>query len=269
LRLHERDKILFHACITALKNKNQEKATLCANELSEVRKLINFLGQVQLALERVILRLETIKELNELMLDLRPALNALRQVSNQLTNVMPDVASELEHVNESIQDTLAVTRLTNTEPILVTKKTTEGEKILKEVSAFLEEKITRELPEPPTSLNAAQEDTIVAVPTVERNMKEMIALSASCSSVVCNNTEEGETDQSKACFAYKDMELKRLSLKIQQSTSIEDMILEYVKKRKGEIDITRCASELNLSYKEIEKALENLDAQGKIKFVMP
>jgi hypothetical protein len=38
-----------------------------------------------------------------------------------------------------------------------------------------------------------------------------------------------------------------------------------VRKSNGEIDLTRCSSDLKTSNKEIEKALENLGTKGKIK----
>jgi division protein CdvB (Snf7/Vps24/ESCRT-III family) len=66
-RLKERDRILFETCMGALKKKNREKAAICATELAEVRKLVKFLYNVQLAIERVIMRLETIKELGDLV----------------------------------------------------------------------------------------------------------------------------------------------------------------------------------------------------------
>jgi division protein CdvB (Snf7/Vps24/ESCRT-III family) len=69
-RLKERDKVLFESCMGALKRNNKEKAAICANEISEIRKLIRFLYSVQLAIERVILRLETIRELSEIVVDL-------------------------------------------------------------------------------------------------------------------------------------------------------------------------------------------------------
>ncbi len=47
-RLKERDKILFETCMSALKRNNKEKAAICANEISEIRKLIKFLYSVQL-----------------------------------------------------------------------------------------------------------------------------------------------------------------------------------------------------------------------------
>jgi division protein CdvB (Snf7/Vps24/ESCRT-III family) len=86
-RLKERDKILFESCMHALKKKNKEKAAICANEIAEIRKLIKFLYNVQLAIERVVLRLETIKELSEIVIDLKPALKLLQNVSQDLFQV--------------------------------------------------------------------------------------------------------------------------------------------------------------------------------------
>ena len=83
----------------ALKKNNREKAAMCATELAEVRKLVKFLYNVQLAIERVILRLETIKELGDIVSDLKPALRLLQNVSQELFQVLPDVSSELNNVN--------------------------------------------------------------------------------------------------------------------------------------------------------------------------
>ena len=77
-RLRERDKILFETCMSALRKNNKERASVCANELAEVRKLLKFLYNVQLAIERVVLRLETIRELSEIVVDLKPALKLLQ-----------------------------------------------------------------------------------------------------------------------------------------------------------------------------------------------
>ncbi|MCJ7699628.1 hypothetical protein MUO56_05245, partial [Candidatus Bathyarchaeota archaeon] len=83
-RLRERSHILFQTCVGAIKNKNKERAAICANEIAEVRKLIKFLYDVELAIERVILRLETIKELSDLVVDLKPSLRLLQRVSQDL-----------------------------------------------------------------------------------------------------------------------------------------------------------------------------------------
>jgi division protein CdvB (Snf7/Vps24/ESCRT-III family) len=88
---------------------------MCANEIAEVRKLLKFLYSVQLAIERVILRLETLKELSDIVIDLKPALKLLQNVSSDLFQVLPDVSSELNNVNDAIHETLCATKISATE----------------------------------------------------------------------------------------------------------------------------------------------------------
>jgi len=257
-RLKERDRILFQTCIHALNNKNKEKAAICANEMAEVRKLIKFLYHVELAIERVILRLETIKELADVVVDLKPALKLLQGVSQQLFEVLPDVSSELSKVNEAISETLYTTKITADESIIpVNKKTPGGEEIIKEVSRFLEQKLTDELPEPPATLETPEAE--------KTTLKEMVALTANCSQAIGNETVmEPGRNSSQTLFSFKKAEIQEFSLKVDKS-SLEDILLEYVKKRDGEIDLNRCSVDLQTSYGEIEKALESLGAKGKIK----
>jgi division protein CdvB (Snf7/Vps24/ESCRT-III family) len=257
-RLKERDKILFESCMGALKRKNKEKAAICANEISEIRKLINFLYSVQLAIERVILRLETIRELSDIVVDLKPALKLLQNVSHDLFQVLPDVSSELNTVQSTISETLYATKITTDESIIpVGKKTAGGEEILKEVSSFIEQKLVENLPEPPKTVAPEKART--------KPMKEMVALTANCSQTIGRRSidNDGE-DSSQTLFSYKKSEIKEFSLTVEKP-SIEDTLLEYVRRSNGEIDMTRVSSELNTSSEEIEKALETLGTKGKIK----
>ena len=142
VRLHKRDTFLFKTCATALKAKNKERATIFANELAEIRKLTKLISQTQILVERIILRLETLKELSAAFADLKPVLRFLHSVTKRLTTIMPQMAYEMERVNESINETLAMTSIGSTQlnmPIDV--KTPGGEEILKEVSAFMEQKL--------------------------------------------------------------------------------------------------------------------------------
>jgi hypothetical protein len=120
---------------------DKEKAAIFANEVAEVRKLLRFLCNVELAIERVVLRLETIKELSDVVSDLKPALKLLQSVSQELFNVLPDVSTELSEVNEAISETLYSTRITADETIIpVNRKTLGGEEILKEVIGLLDDR---------------------------------------------------------------------------------------------------------------------------------
>jgi division protein CdvB (Snf7/Vps24/ESCRT-III family) len=254
VRMRQRDKFLFEAVIAEIKKQRQDRAAICANELSEVRKLLNMVTQCQIALERIILRLETIKEVTEIMADLKPTLRSLTVITKNLVNVMPDVAQELENINESISETLATTKFSSPESIApLTAKTEASEEILKEVSAALEDRLAEQLPTPPVSV--AEEK----VQTRENVKKQMIALSATCSEVT-QPTEKGEPE---SYVTYKDVELQRVSYTIERQSSLEEIILNYAKS-KGVIDVDQCALELNVPHVEVEQALENLGKKQKI-----
>jgi division protein CdvB (Snf7/Vps24/ESCRT-III family) len=256
-RLKERDKILFQTCINALNNKNKARAAICANEMAEVRKLIQFLYHTELAIERVILRLETIKEFADIVTDLKPALKLLQSVSQQLFEVLPDVSSELSKVNDAITETLHTTKITADESIIpVNRKTPEGEEIIKEVSGFLERKLAEELPEPPATLETSE--------TEKTSLKEMVALTANCSQAIGNETVAEPERNSQTLFSFKKAEIQEFSLTVEKP-SLEDVLLEYVKKSNGEIDLKRCSVDLKASCEEIKKTLQSLGEKGKIK----
>jgi hypothetical protein len=121
----------------------------------------------------------------------------------------------------------------------------------------MEHKLAETLPEPPAS---APQKEKAPMP-----IREMVALTASSSQVFgCKSTEEVGFDPQKTLFSYKKSEIKEFSLKVEKP-SLEEVLLEYVRKTNGEIDLSRCSSELQTSNEEIERALETLGSKGKIK----
>jgi len=256
-RLRERDKTLFNACVTQIKMKRKMRAAICANELSEVRKVLNMITHCQLALERIVLRLETVREVSQIMADLKPALRSLHALTETMVNVMPDVAAELQKVNESINDTLAVTKLTSAEDIApLTRKTEAGEEILKEASAFLEQRLIEDLPVPPMPVVSGKAEA-----PREGVKKQMIALSATCSEIT-QPAEEREEEQPQSYVTYKDVKLREVSYRIEQQP-LEEVILQYAKET-GEIDLDQCASELSVPHEDVANALESLGKKQKI-----
>ena len=259
LRLKERDKSLFQTCVTALKANNRERAAICANELAEVRKLISFLQQVELAIERVILRLETVKELSDIIIDLKPALKTLQSISKQLFEVLPEVSSELSEINDVIGETICSTKISADEIMIpVDKVTPAGEQILKEVSSFLEKRLAEKLPEPPTTPEAPK------LEQARTQIKQIVALAAACSQTVGGETVESKEGLSENLISFRKAEIQEISLKVGKP-SLEDALLEYVRKSGGEIDLIRCSRDLGASYEEVEKALQSLGAKGKVK----
>ncbi|MFQ5758311.1 MAG: hypothetical protein ACE5IF_01390 [Candidatus Bathyarchaeia archaeon] len=255
VRLRKRDQVLFKRCTIAVENQNRERAIILANELTEIRKLIGIVTQTQIVIERIIIRLETIKELNSIVVDLKPVLKVLQSVTRSLDTAMPQVASELNRVSETITETLAVTQIGSPQPVIpLNVKTPGSEEILKEASTILKEELATRLPEPPVSV------TVTEGPKQVEEVRQAVALAASCSEAY----EQGDSQD----YVYKDMELQRLSLRIQRSASLEDRVLDYAKRCEGRLDVAQCAVELNVSSKDVEKALESLGTQGRIKVRM-
>jgi hypothetical protein len=170
---------------------------------------------------------------------------------------LPDVSSELSNVNDTISETLYSTRITADESMIpVNRKTLGGEEILKEVSSFLEQKLSDELPEPPPAPEAPEGQ--------RATLEEIVALAANCSQTIGHETEESKGDSSQTLFSFKKSEIQEISLTVEKP-SLEDVLLDYVKKGNGEIDMKRCSVDLKTSREEIQKALESLGSRGKIK----
>jgi len=91
----------------------------------------------------------------------------------------------------------------------------------------------------------------------------MVALAATCSQTIGQETVETEAVSSQNLFSFKKAEVQEISLKVEKP-SLEDVLFEYVKKSKGEVDLMRCSLQLNASCEEIEKALQDLGAKGRI-----
>lgn len=253
-RLRERDALLFKDCAKALKIKDKERAKIFANELSEIRKLSTIISRLQILVERVVLRLETLKELNAAFADLKPVLRVLKGVTQHLTTLMPQMAYEMEKVNTSITETLAMTRINPQLNIPMDIKTLGGEKVLNEVSEYLEHQLTEKLPEPPTSAPVQEKVKTQRV----KKVRQMVALTATCSEI-------SEQNNPRQSVSYRDTELKRFTLTVKEASSLEETVLEYAKEQKGDLDVTQCAIELRVPSVEVEKALEKLGVQGKIK----
>ena len=251
IKLTRRDKILFKTCATALKEKNTERAAIFANELAEIRKLSKVIYHTQILVERIILRLETLKEFNAAFADLKPVLNNLQSVTKSLSSFMPQMAFEMERVNETIFEVMTMSKIDASKLEVPTDvKTPGGEEVLKEVAGFLEEQLTEKLPTPPTSA------PVMEKPQRVQKVRKMVALTASCSEI-------SEPRKPQDYVSYKDTEMKRITWTV--NDGLEESVLQYAKKREGQLDITQCAHELNVACGEIEKALETLGVKGKIK----
>ncbi len=253
-KLHERENVLLDKCEVAILQGRKENATIYANEIAEIRKLLRVISYTQLAMEQVTLRLQTIKELNPVLNELKSVLKVTQRTSKQLMKIMPEVSSEMKELSNVVNAMLSTTELSSIpsiQPSMMKDATTK--EILQESSEAAEEILRESLPEPPLGTTAERTENAEAV-------KQMVALTAASSEV-----HEQIEHPTEAYITYKDTESREISLTIRQPTSIEKWVLDYIQKNKGEVNVIKCAEELNILSKDVLKALEILDAQGKIK----
>ena len=121
----------------------------------------------------------------------------------------------------------------------------------------VEQKLSEALPEPPVTLKIQE--------AAQNALKEMVALTTNVSETSTHRSiEESGKDSSQTLISYKKSEIKEISLKV-ENHQLEEILLDYLRKRNGQIDLEKCSVDLSTSNEEIEKALESLGSKGRIK----
>lgn len=249
-KLRKRDEALREVCKSAILKGSKERAVIYANEIVEIKKLFSLVSNAQLTMERVILRLQTIRDLGPIVEDIRSVLGVTKKVSKQLIRVMPDVSIEMSRLGTVINEMLNVTELSSVSSIkspVVNNAATE--EILRETSEIAEEVVRESLPEPPIGVLTEKTETVGAI-------KQMVAIATGGS--VALTQGELPTERHVPLESTKASSTTHVS-------SVEDWVLEYAQKNKGEVNVRKCAEELNVLSKDVLNALEILSAEGKIK----
>ncbi|MCX8176150.1 MAG: Snf7 family protein, partial [Candidatus Bathyarchaeota archaeon] len=101
-RMQNHDKELFEKCIKAELARDHARATIYANECAEVRKMARIIILSQLALEKVMLRLETVKEFGETLKEIAPVSGVVHNIKGRLSGIIPEVSYELGAISEML-----------------------------------------------------------------------------------------------------------------------------------------------------------------------
>jgi len=103
--LEDKNKQLFEKVVKAEAAKEKERAAVYANEIVQIRKIAKTIWIGITALEKVTLRLDTVKsaiEAKDILTS--PELGVLRPLSETLRGVMPEVSLELSKINENLEE---------------------------------------------------------------------------------------------------------------------------------------------------------------------
>ncbi len=154
-KMDERAKQLLQSAGEYYGKQERERATLYANEVALIRSLSGKLSKSRLVLEVIELRLETVVETEDLASTLRPAIDAIKNVKNDIGPIIPKADELLAQVNGQLSDILATTFHTDVKSVDTVIKTSSAEEVMSEVRAMLGAGLAAELPTPPETESVA------------------------------------------------------------------------------------------------------------------
>jgi division protein CdvB (Snf7/Vps24/ESCRT-III family) len=150
-----RDRMLMDMIRGAIQKKDQMRAQIYANELARVRGVQRMISQSQLAIDCITIRLESYLDLMDVVSTLRPINQELKEVSKEVSQVMPQFTSDMEQLSQVANEALQSSSVNYSQPALdqlFTQKTQAGAEILKEVSSMIASELHSSFPEPPVSV---------------------------------------------------------------------------------------------------------------------
>jgi len=234
-KLHQRDREMFERCVGAKAAGDDARAAIYANECVEIRKMAKIVMFSQLAIEKAILRLQTIEDVGDLLVQMAPIVGIIKETKGKIKGIIPEVAYELEEINRMLDNTLTETGKVLPEETSTETVSSEAKKVLEEASVLAEQKINEKYPKLPLPPETASQ-------TLEQPIQ--------------TSTETITTPTPEKIVVKEDP--------IPSLEQLEEKVLDYLKQHRGELNLNRCALTLNTTVEDIKKVLNKLESEGKI-----
>jgi len=150
LRIEQKHKGLFSKCVRAQEAKNTQTAVIYANECSQVKKIAQTIVSSQLALDQVVLRLETVKDFGDVAAEIMPTASIIRAVKDRLAGIIPEVSTHLGAISQTMDSLVLEVGETMGQSWISTVSGEEADKVLAEAAMIAEQKVREGFPELPT-----------------------------------------------------------------------------------------------------------------------
>jgi division protein CdvB (Snf7/Vps24/ESCRT-III family) len=151
-RFSQKDRALFTKIVDSYAKHDTAHANVYANELAEVRKMEKLVMNARLALDQVLLRLQTVTEFGDLVSTLGPAIGVLRSISAGLVGVLPEAENELGEIGNMLSGLMFDIGQSSGLSINFNSVNEDAAKILAEAATVAEQKISANLPDLPPGL---------------------------------------------------------------------------------------------------------------------
>lgn len=154
-KMQNHEKELFEKCVAAELTKDNPRATMYANECVEVRKMTKILLLSKLAIERIMLRLETVEEFGDVVVQMAPISGVIHTLKGRLAGVIPEVSYELGAIGEMMSGMMVEAGEVTGSTFDVATSNEEAKKILGEAGTVAEQRLKEHFPELPAAYKSA------------------------------------------------------------------------------------------------------------------
>ncbi len=147
--------ISFH-----IKEGNNNKAKVIANELANMRRVNKTSRNASVALEVMMIRLSTIGEFSSLLDAISPTIDMIKEIQKDMSVHMTKGKQEISEINDIFRDVFTKTEIPIVESKVSTKIDSDALEILNEVQNRIENETRAKFPEVP-SISVAREKSVV------------------------------------------------------------------------------------------------------------
>jgi len=220
----------------------QNLGKVYAEEVYELRSFLKAIRFTKISFERVIQRLQTVKDIHDFQSVLGPITNMLSGVKAEVSAIFPKVGDTLDEINRMITEIMVTTSSGNQYNVSHSFQVNEEvDKVIKEAWQQAEKSVDADVPEP-------------------EKLKATLAPTAR------------PKDQSNQSMPQAQTSAVTVPLQLRPSIPTEELekaVLEEIKKSGGRIVVSELSIKLGVDKEKIYEALYNLSKKGKIKIASP
>jgi division protein CdvB (Snf7/Vps24/ESCRT-III family) len=137
---------LFRKCTNAVLSKDAARASIYANECAEIRKMCQTILRSQFAIEQVVLRLETVEEFGDVVVEMAPVAGVINSIKSHLAGVVPEVSYKLGEIGDNLNDLVMEAGGASTTSWNISTSGEDSDKILSDANVIAEQKMKEKFP---------------------------------------------------------------------------------------------------------------------------
>lgn len=146
-RMSEKDKNLYHQIVKAYEDHDNQKASMLAGELAELRKLESKTQYGKYALERAFTRIDMAKDFGDIAAALAPVNQIVRNVRGTLNEFLPASGNTLNELSNVMNETMISFNNVLGDTSVLSPSSEDADKILKEAATIAETRLKDKIPQ--------------------------------------------------------------------------------------------------------------------------